>query len=114
MKRKSNGVTADRCPNVTEFTGLCPFLSVFFIVRIIVGIELTSNFFDAAGADNLETVVDAAASEFASRFSRPPQWIAAAPGRVNVIGEHVDYNDGIVLPMAIDRYTIVATLAVVR
>ena len=33
---------------------------------------------------------------------------AAAPGRVNLIGEHVDYNDGFVLPMAIERYTIVA------
>ncbi len=41
-------------------------------------------------------------------FSRDPQWIAAAPGRVNVIGEHTDYNDGFVLPMAIDRYTVIA------
>ena len=32
----------------------------------------------------------------------------AAPGRVNVIGEHTDYNDGFVLPMAIERYTVIA------
>ncbi len=46
--------------------------------------------------------------QFIKAFGRPPRWIAAAPGRVNVIGEHTDYNDGFVLPMAIDRYTIVA------
>ena len=37
-----------------------------------------------------------------------PRWLAAAPGRVNVIGEHTDYNDGFVLPMAIERYTVMA------
>src|SRR5689334_13804368 len=33
--------------------------------------------------------------------------VAQAPGRVNLIGEHTDYNDGFVLPVAIDRHTIV-------
>src|ERR1035441_2399190 len=48
------------------------------------------------------------AQQFAKAYGRPPRWIAAAPGRVNVIGEHTDYNDGFVLPMAIDRYTVIA------
>jgi len=40
---------------------------------------------------------------FAARFRQPAEWIVHAPGRVNLIGEHTDYNDGYVLPMAIDR-----------
>jgi len=40
---------------------------------------------------------------FRSRFAAPPAFIIRAPGRVNIIGEHTDYNDGFVLPMAIDR-----------
>lgn len=38
---------------------------------------------------------------------KPPAVIAAAPGRVNLIGEHTDYNNGYVLPMALDRSTVV-------
>jgi galactokinase len=41
--------------------------------------------------------------EFTQRFGSPPSAIVRAPGRVNLIGEHTDYNDGFVLPMAIDR-----------
>jgi galactokinase len=45
---------------------------------------------------------------FAENFDRPAQWLAAAPGRVNLIGEHTDYNNGFVLPMAIGRHTVIA------
>jgi galactokinase len=44
-----------------------------------------------------------ARSAFRGAFGSEPRWGAAAPGRVNLIGEHTDYNDGFVLPMAIDR-----------
>jgi galactokinase len=40
---------------------------------------------------------------FQQRFETPPSWVVRAPGRVNLIGEHTDYNDGFVLPLAIDR-----------
>jgi len=40
---------------------------------------------------------------FKRRFSASPVFIVRAPGRVNIIGEHTDYNEGFVLPMAIDR-----------
>ncbi len=48
------------------------------------------------------------AAEFQKLYGHPPRWIVAAPGRVNVIGEHTDYNDGFVLPMAIERYAVMA------
>jgi galactokinase len=46
-------------------------------------------------------------SAFLSSYGKNPR-IFSAPGRVNLIGEHTDYNDGFVLPMAIDRRTAVA------
>ncbi|MGB5872808.1 MAG: galactokinase [Bacteroidota bacterium] len=45
---------------------------------------------------------------FQERFQSPPTHIASAPGRVNLIGEHTDYNEGYVLPLAVDRHTAVA------
>ncbi|MEW5986254.1 MAG: galactokinase [Chloroflexota bacterium] len=42
-------------------------------------------------------------SEFEGRSGRLPMFVVRAPGRVNLIGEHTDYNDGYVMPMAIDR-----------
>ncbi len=49
-----------------------------------------------------------AAAIFAQKYGRLAQGVARAPGRVNLLGEHVDYNDGWVLPAAIDRATYVA------
>jgi len=57
---------------------------------------------------NLQELSAHTASEFEKSFGHPPQWIAAAPGRVNFIGEHTDYNDGFVLPMAIEFYAVMA------
>jgi len=45
---------------------------------------------------------------FRRAFGRPAQFVAEAPGRVNLIGEHTDYNEGHVLPLAIDRTVAVA------
>jgi len=56
----------------------------------------------------LNELTDQTSQRFAKAFGRPPRWIVAAPGRVNVIGEHTDYNDGFVLPMAIEFYTVMA------
>jgi galactokinase len=45
---------------------------------------------------------------FHERFGRAPETLVRAPGRVNLIGEHTDYNEGLVLPCAVDRETVVA------
>jgi galactokinase len=45
---------------------------------------------------------------FTSLTGRGPDGVWSAPGRVNLIGEHTDYNDGYVLPFAIDRSTVAA------
>ena len=45
---------------------------------------------------------------FAAHFQGAPDLVSYAPGRVNLIGEHTDYNDGFVLPCAIDLGTAVA------
>lgn len=48
---------------------------------------------------------------FEERYGYRPRLIIRAPGRVNLIGEHTDYNDGFVLPIAIDRAAYVAARA---
>ncbi len=49
------------------------------------------------------TLREQIAAEFQQCYGESPIIIVRAPGRVNLIGEHTDYNDGFVLPMAIDR-----------
>ena len=61
---------------------------------------------------NTQRAADRLAEEavglFEEQMGRSPRWVVAAPGRVNLIGEHTDYNDGFVLPMAIERRVVIA------
>ena len=57
-------------------------------------------------ATESSTVVSAAVDLFQSEFGHEIEFAASAPGRVNLIGEHVDYNDGYVLPFAIPQQTV--------
>ena len=52
--------------------------------------------------------VGQATSLFQEQFGSGPTVVVSAPGRVNLIGEHTDYNGGPVLPLAIERRTVVA------
>ncbi|MCP3753697.1 galactokinase [Streptomyces sp. TBY4] len=52
-----------------------------------------------------------AAATFAKLYDGPPDGIWAAPGRVNLIGEHTDYNDGFALPIALPQTTLLAARA---
>ncbi len=56
----------------------------------------------------MTTSVERAIAAYRAAYGAEPLRIAYAPGRVNLIGEHTDYNDGFVLPCAIDRGTAVA------
>ena len=55
-----------------------------------------------------ESITDRAAEFFESHFGHSPAAVAVSPGRINIIGEHVDYAGGMCLPAAIDRYLAVA------
>jgi galactokinase len=59
-------------------------------------------------SEPLKVLIDKCSSDFLNRYGVRPDWLAVAPGRVNLIGEHTDYNDGFVLPMAIERYVVIA------
>ena len=52
--------------------------------------------------------IQALKDTFKAQFGQEPEFIVRAPGRVNLIGEHTDYNDGFVFPAAIDREMLIA------
>jgi galactokinase len=66
--------------------------------RIVTGVEAPSD------AERRERVT----AEFTAHFGRPPELFVRAPGRVDAMGSHTDYNDGFVLTMSIDRDTWIA------
>lgn len=72
------------------------------------GIDAEGSAADPLSTLSLADQVVAAEATFQQEYGSLPQWVAAAPGRVNLIGEHTDYNEGFVFPLAIERYTIVA------
>ena len=58
--------------------------------------------------ENRPKRVSFATQQFKEIFGNTPTFVASAPGRVNLIGEHTDYNDGYVFPVAIDKYLNIA------
>lgn len=55
----------------------------------------------------IDTLICTASRLFQREFKSKPTLCGCAPGRVNLIGEHTDYNDGFVFPMALPLVTIV-------
>ena len=66
--------------------------------------ELRTQSTDSKNSGRLSSIKE----KFEEIFGSPPTFIASAPGRVNLIGEHTDYNDGYVFPVAIDKYINIA------
>jgi galactokinase len=58
------------------------------------------------GHDDLRA--DDVRAAFEGAFGAPPELVVRSPGRVNLTGEHTDYNDGFTLPVALDLGTDVA------
>ena len=53
---------------------------------------------------NKEQLIRQAQAEFKNQFKSEPKLITLTPGRLNIIGEHTDYNEGLAMPAAIDRW----------
>lgn len=61
----------------------------------------------AESIPSINNLLEETVKAYEEHFNEKPETSAAAPGRVNLIGEHTDYNDGFVLPMAIPLYTVI-------
>ena len=55
----------------------------------------------ASSYEDVQTLLDRGIKLFKEKFDQLPTVAVCAPGRVNIIGDHVDYNGGFVLPMVI-------------
>ncbi len=53
---------------------------------------------------NKEQLIRQAQAECKKQFDTEPTLLILTPGRINIIGEHTDYNDGLAMPTAIDRW----------
>ncbi|HUW10423.1 MAG TPA: galactokinase family protein, partial [Anaerolineae bacterium] len=60
---------------------------------------------------SLDHNIDSLRDRFRERFAGEPAIIVRSPGRANLLGGHTDYNDGFVLPIAIDRSVLFAAAA---
>src|SRR5262245_19945398 len=67
---------------------------------------------DTSPSASPDRLAASARAAFAAAFNGPPDVSARAPGRVELLGNHTDYNGGLVMSAAIDRYTVVAGRAV--
>lgn len=81
------------------------------------GVPVTSNAATSGSAlltdavPAFDTIYEDAIKTFRKTFDAQPDVAVAAPGRVNLIGEHIDYNDGFVLPMvSLIRIAIIITM----
>ena len=61
-----------------------------------------------AGTSTVEQLRAQVAEAFGARFGGAPTLWVRSPGRVNLIGEHTDYNDGFVMPIAIEWQVVLA------
>jgi len=55
-----------------------------------------------------QTVLEQTKKIFQNKYNKNPEVISISPGRINIIGEHVDYNLGLSMPAAIDKYLCIA------
>ncbi len=63
---------------------------------------------NSANSPDVSSKTDEMAQRYTDLYGESPEFIIRAPGRVNLIGEHTDYNDGFVFPAAIDKDVMVA------
>jgi galactokinase len=68
---------------------------------------------DTANAEEAADLRDRALSSFRDAYGGPAEFVAQAPGRVELLGNHTDYNGGLVLAAAVDRWTVAAGRLVV-